>query len=64
MLAHRAVEGEQVLDDGGGVGELLDLAGGAVDDARRELVPRSVGDHPGVRLVPDPQAVFGEQPAA
>ena len=45
------------------VGEQLVIAAGvAVDDPRAELVAGRVGDHPGVGLVADPQAVLGEQP--
>ncbi len=62
VLAHRAVEGEEVLDDGGRVvAEVLDVAGEAVDHAGAELVAGGVGDHPGVGLVADAQAVLGEQ---
>ena len=62
VLAHLAVEGEEVLDDGlGVVAQVRDLAGVPVDHPRAELVARGVGDDPGVRLVPDPQPVVGEQ---
>ena len=62
VLAHRAVEGEQVLDRGlGVVGEVADLAGEPVDHAGAELVAGGVGDDAGVGLVADPQAVLGEQ---
>ncbi len=62
VLAHRAVEGEEVLDGGGGVvGQQLDVAGEALDDAGAELVAGGVGDDPGVGLVADAQAVVGEQ---
>ena len=62
VLAHLAVEGEEVLDDvAGRVGELLDRAGVALHRAGGELVAAGVGDQPGVGLVADPQAVLGEQ---
>ena len=62
VLAHRRVEGEEVLDRGlGVVGEVLDDTGVAVDHPGAELVARGVGDHPGVGLVADAQAVLGEQ---
>ena len=65
VLAHRAVEGEEVLDGGRGVvGQQLDVAGEALDHARAELVARGVGDDAGVGLVADPQAVVGQQAAA
>ena len=65
VLAHLAVEVEEVLDDGlGVVAQVGDHAGVPVDDPRAELVARGVGDDPGVRLVADPQAVVGEQAAA
>ena len=43
------------------VGEQLDVAGEALDDAGAELVAGGVGDDPGVGLVADPQAVVGQQ---
>ena len=62
VLAHLAVEVEEVLDDGlGVVAQVRDHAGVPVDDPRAELVARGVGDDPGVRLVADPQPVVGEQ---
>ena len=62
VLAHLAVEVEEVLDDGlGVVAQVRDHAGVPVHHARTELVARRVGDDPGVRLVPDPQPVVGEQ---
>ena len=62
VLAHRAVEGEEVLDHGRGVvRQVPHVAGEPVDRAGAELVARRVGDHAGVGLVADPQAVVGEQ---
>ena len=62
VLAHRAVEGEEVLDGGRRVvGQQLDVAGEALDHASAELVAGGVGDDPGVGLVADAQAVVGQQ---
>ena len=63
VLAHRAVEGEEVLDRGRRVvGEEPDLGRVALDHARAELVARGVGQHARVGLVADAQAVVGQQP--
>ena len=62
VLAHRAVEGEEVLDGGRRVvGQQLDVAGEALDDPGAELVARGVGDDARVGLVADPEAVVGEE---
>ena len=62
VLAHLAVEGEEVLHDvARRVAEVLDGGGVALHGPGRELVAAGVGDQPGVGLVPDPQAVLGEQ---
>ena len=62
VLAHRALEPEQVVHDRlGVVAEQLDLAGVPGDRPDGELVARGVGHHPGVGLVADAQAVLGEQ---
>ncbi len=62
VLAHRAVEGQQVADDVlGTVGEELHPVAVPGDGTAGELVAGGVGHHPGVGLVPDPQSLLGEQ---
>ena len=62
VLAHLAVEVEEGLDDClGVVAQVGDHAGVPVHHPRTELVAGRVGDDPGVRLVPDPQPVVGQQ---
>ncbi len=62
MLGHGSVEGEQVLDHRGRVvGEHLHVTGVTLHGTRAQLEARGVGDHSGVGLVPDPQAVLAQQ---
>ncbi len=62
VLAHRALEAEQVAHHGlRVVAEQLDPAGVPGDRPGGQLVAGGVGHHPGVGLVPDPQAVLAEQ---
>ena len=62
VLAELGVEGQQPGDRvRRGVGEVVDGADVTLDGAPGELVAEGVGDEPRVGLVPDPQAVLGEQ---
>ncbi len=62
VLAHRAVEGEEVLDRGRRVvGQEPHLGRVPLDHPRAELVARRVREHAGVGLVADAQAVVGQQ---
>lgn len=62
MFGEFGVEGQQIADQGGErSGEGGIRAGGLFQHPRGELVARGVGQQPGGRLQPYPQAVVGEE---